>query len=159
MSVTIDIPGGTAVLLSDKELTPRRRRPVDKAEIQRLPLFAKIREARRVVSPTGEVEENVGLWGPDLVLTDHDLDVMTNYSDVKIIARLHSWTIDLPLPTTTDELLDIPGDVYDALTVGLLKAEGIDVGNMFEPSEKTLEDAESPTGASADSANSSEASL
>lgn len=150
MSVEIEIPGGTARLLTDKELTPRRRRPLEKAEIQRLPLFTKIREARRVVGPNGEVEENPGLWGPDLVLTDRDVELMTNYSDIKIISRLHSWTIDTPLPTTTDELLDIPGDVYDALQAGIVMAEVTGQVNPFEPSETTLEDAESPTGASAD---------
>lgn len=150
MSVEIEIPGGTATLLTNKELTPRRRRPIEQADIQQLPLFTKIRNARRVINSAGEVEENVGLWGPDLVLSDRDAELLTSYSDKKIIARLSGWTLDLPLPTTTDALLDIPGGVYDALQAGLVKAEAADGANPFEPSEATLEDAESPTGASAD---------
>jgi hypothetical protein len=150
MSVEIDIPGGTARYLTDKELTPRRRRPLEQAEIQQLPIWTKIREARRVVGPDGQVEENPGLWGPELVLTDRDVEVLTAFSDKKIIARLHSWTLDLPLPTTVDELLDIPWEVYEALQGGLVKAERFGLPNLFEPSEATLEDAESPTGASAD---------
>ncbi len=149
MSVEITIPGGSATLLSNKELTPRRRRPLEAAELQQLPLFTKIRNARRVVSPTGEVEENDGLWGPDLLLTDRDVELLTSYSDKKIVARLSAWTLDLPLPKTTDELLDIPGPVYDALQAGVVQAEAADGVNPFEPSEATLEDAESPTGASA----------
>lgn len=149
MSVEITIPGGTATLLSNKELTPRRRRPLEKADLQQLPLFTKIRNARRVVSPTGEIEENPGLWGPDLVLSDGDVELLTSYSDKKIIARLSSWTLDLPLPTSTDALLDVPGDVYDALQAGIVNAEAADGANPFTPSEATLEDAESPTGASA----------
>lgn len=149
MSVEIEIPGGTATLLTNKELTPRRRRPLDMAEIQHMPLFAKIREARKVVSPSGEIEENVGLWGPDLILTDRDVALLTGLNDKKIIARLESWTIDLPLPKTTDELLDIPAPVYDALSAGIVKAEAV-VVNPFVVSEETLEDPESPTGASAD---------
>jgi hypothetical protein len=149
MSVEITIPGGTAVLLTNKELTPRRRRPLELADVMNGPLFTKIRDARRVVSPTGEVEENVGLWGPDLVLTERDAQLLTSYQDKKIIARLSSWTLDLPLPTSTDALLDVPGAVYDALSAGLVQAESADGANPFVPSEATLEDAESPTGASA----------
>jgi hypothetical protein len=149
MSVEIEIPGGTATLLTNKEMTPRRRRPLDQAEIQHMPLFAKIREARKVVGPNGEVEQHDGLWGPDLILTDRDVELLTSLNDKKIIARLESWTIDLPLPTTTDELLDIPAPVYDALSNGIVKAEALTV-NPFVPSEETLEDPESPTGASAD---------
>jgi hypothetical protein len=155
MSVEISIPGGTAVLFSNKELTPRRRRPLQQADLIQGPLFAKIREARRVVGPDGQVEETEGLWGPDLVLTDRDAEILTSYQDKKIIARLASWTLDLPLPTTTDALLDIPGDVYDALALGIVKAEAADGPNPFVPSEGTpeapgtLDDPASPTGASA----------
>jgi hypothetical protein len=152
MSVEITIPGGTATLLTNKELTPRRRRPLEQADIMNGPLMTKIRDARRVVSPTGEVEENPGLWGPELVLTERDAQLLTSYQDKKIIARLASWTIELPLPTTTDALLDVPGDVYDALAAGLVRAEVADGVNPFVPSAGdggTLDDAESPTGASA----------
>lgn len=149
MSVTIDIPGGSAVLRTNKELTPRQRRPLDKAELKHGPLFARIRDARKVVSPTGEVEEHEGLWGPDLVLTDDDVELMTSYSDKKIVARLASWTLDLPLPKDTEELLDIPGEVYDALAFGVLVAERADGANPFTTSEETLDNPESPTGASA----------
>ena len=155
MSVEIPIPGGTATLLSTKELTPRRRRPIENADVQNGPLFAKIRNARRIIGADGQVEENPGLWGPDLVLTERDAELLTSYNDKKIIARLASWTIDLPLPTTVDALLDVPGDVYDALSVGVAVAEKADGPNPFEPSEGTpeapgtLDTPASPTGASA----------
>lgn len=154
MSIEIQIPGGTATLLTNKELTPRRRRPIEKADVQNGPLFTKIRDARRVVNPDGTVTENTGLWGPDLVLTEHDADLLTSYSDKKIIARLSSWTLAIPLPTTVDALLDIPGDVYDALQEGVAKAESADGVNPFVPSEGTpeapgtLDNPASPTGAS-----------
>lgn len=155
MSVEIPLPGGNATLLTNKELTPRRRRPLEVADVMNGPLFTKIREARRVVSPTGAVEENVGLWGPDLVLTERDAELLTSYQDKKIIARLKSWTLDLPLPVSTDSLLDLPGDVYDALSAGLVLAEVADVTNQFVPSvgteaaPGTLDNPASPTGASA----------
>lgn len=149
MSVEIPVPGGTAVMLTNKELTPRRRRPIEKADLKNSPLFAKIRDARRVINAAGEVEENPGLFGPDLVLTDHDADLLTGYQDVKIVARLKSWTLDLPVPASTDELLDVPADVYDALAAGVVLAEATDAGNQFTPSEETLENPDSPTGASA----------
>ena len=149
MSVEITIPGGTAVMLTTKELTPRRRRPIQMLDVMRGPIFAKIREARRVIHPDGTVEETEGLYGPDLVLTEQDAAMLTSYQDVQIFARLQSWTLPEPLPVSADALLDIPGDVYDALADGVVKAEAADGANPFVASEETLENPASPTGASA----------
>lgn len=150
MSVEIDIPGGKATILNSKELTPRRRRPLEIADTLNLPLFSKIREARRVISPSGEVEEHPGLWGPDLELTERDAELLTGYQDKKILSRLSAWTLDLPLPKTTDDLLDVPADVYDALSLGVNEVERAEAGNPFVVSEENLDNPESPTGASAD---------
>lgn len=151
MSSQVEIPGGTAELFAKSELTPRRRRPLDKLDVQNGPLFTKIRDARKVTNAKGEVEETPGLFGPDLVLTDHDAELLTTYQDAKILSRLKSWTLPEPVPATADAVLDIPGDVYDALAVAVagLEAAELRAANPFTPSEETLEDPESPTGASA----------
>lgn len=155
MSVEITIPGGTATMLTNKELTPRRRRPLEVADIMTKPLFEKIRVARTITKADGTSETNPGLWGPDLVLTERDAELLTDYSDKKIIARLSGWTLSIPMPTSTDALLDIPGEVYDALALGVVTAEAADTVNQFLPSEGTpeapgtLDNPESPTGASA----------
>jgi len=151
MSTQVTIPGGTAELFTAPELTPRRRRPLEKLDVLNGPLFAKIRVARTVTKADGTSEENVGLFGPDLVLTDHDADLLTRYQDAKVWARLKSWTLTDALPASPDALLDVPGPVYDALAVGvaaLEKAEAV-VVDPFTPSEATLENPESPIGASA----------
>lgn len=151
MSSTITIPGGTAELFTKHELTPRRRRPLEKLDVQNGPLLTKIRLARTITKADGTTEENPGLFGPDLILTDHDAELLTNYNDAKVVSRLKSWTLEAPVPTTTDQLLDVPGDVYDALSAGVaaLLAEEEKAPNPFVVSEATLENPESPTGASA----------
>lgn len=155
MSVEINVPGGTATMLIYKELTPRRRRPLEIADIMTKPLFEKIRVARTITKADGTSQTNPGLWGPDLILTERDAELLTDYADKKVIARLSSWTLTIPLPTTADMLMDVPGDVYDALQAGLVFAEASDGVNPFVPSEGTpeapgtLDNPESPTGASA----------
>lgn len=151
MSSTVTIPGGTAELFTKSELTPRRRRPLEKLDVQNGPLFAKIKVARKVTKADGSSEENVGLFGPDLILTDHDAELLTKYQDAKVWARLKSWTLPEAVPASPDALLDISGDVYDALAVAVagLEAEEAGLGNQFEVSEENLENPESPTGASA----------
>lgn len=151
MSSTVTIPGGTAELFAKSELTPRRRRPLEKLDVQNGPLMARIRDARRIIKADGTSEENPGLFGPDLILTDRDAEQMTSYQDAKIWARLKSWTLPEPVPASPDGLLDIPGPVYDALALAVVALEASEAGqvNQFVPSDETLENPESPTGASA----------
>jgi hypothetical protein len=151
MSSTVSIPGGSAELFSKSELTPRRRRPLEKLDVQISPLLTRIRVARTVTLTDGSTESTPGLPGPDLELTDRDADLLTKYQDAKVWARLKSWTLEAPLPASPDALLDVPGEVYDALAVAVagLETEDAAAVNPFVPSEATLENPESPTGASA----------
>lgn len=151
MSSTITIPGGTAELFTKDEMTPRRRRPLEKLDVLNGPLIAKIRIARTITKADGTTEENPGLFGPSLALTDADADRLTGYQDAKSWARLKSWTLPDVIPASPEGMLDIPGPVYDAIAVAVAELEAAEAkaANPFVPSETTLEDPASPTGASA----------
>ncbi len=146
MSTTVTIPGGTAELYDRTELTPRRRIPAKALLYRADDLLAKLCVARTVESPTGEVEENPGLTGPALRLTQHEAETLQHLQYATTWGWLKSWTLDFPLPATWEDLLDIPGDITDALNDAVDKLKNPDVAADFEISKETLEDQDSFTG-------------
>jgi hypothetical protein len=148
MSITVEIPGGTAELFEPKELTPRRRIPAKAIMYRSDEMLAKISSARRVISPAGEVEENPALQGPDVRLTQYEAETLEHLQYATTWGYLKSWTLDIPLPATWEDLLDIPSSIVDPLTDAVQKLGNSEVAAEFEMSIENLEDKESFTGAS-----------
>jgi hypothetical protein len=148
MSKTVQIPGGTAELFEPKELTPRRRIPARALMRRSDQLLGKIAAAGRVESPDGRVEENPILTGPDVRLTQYEAETLDHMQCAVTWGYLKSWSLDIPLPATWEDLLDIPSDIVDTLSNEVAKLGNPDITDDFEMSTETLENKESFTGAS-----------
>ena len=151
MSVTVTIPGGTAELFDPKELTPRRRIPAKALLYRADNLIAKLAVARKVTSPNGDVDENPGLRGPEYRLSQHESEILHHLQYATTWGYLKSWTLDLPFPSTWEDLLDLPDNVTDALNEAVRSLGDTDAAADFEMSPETLENKESFTGASGSS--------
>lgn len=155
MSQTVTIPGGEAVLLASDELTARRRRPIELISTRlgrKLPLIQKatrlLVDGDVITDQSHEVKEDgtPKFTGGDVHLTENDLALMARLNDVAVLALLKSWTLDRPLPTTEDELGDLPVPIFDALR----EAAGQIVNDMDSGDSgftvDAVEDLTSPTG-------------
>lgn len=165
MTTTIDIPGGTAELWEPRELTPRRRKPSELLATMLGRTVGQLQVAGRLVCEGLIAEDRTELLnedgspkfpGPDLELTRSQLALINELNDVGAWALLKSWTLDLPLPATADDFLDIPADVYDAIRTAVAKVmtESPDVATVFSPDalgdDPDTADLSLPTSASAD---------
>jgi len=151
MSQSIEIPGGTAELFDDSELTPRRQRPVQELALQVGGLMDRIAQANKVTTADGVGEDvKPTLGGADVEINDRQAGQLSRLGDLVTFMYLKSWTLDVAFPATADDLLDIPSPVYNAISKAAAKMyNGTgETGSGFEPSDKTLEDEASPTGAS-----------
>lgn len=138
----IPIPGGNATIRSAKSLTERQRRPL-KARITRI-------GAARFQAIIAAEQNEIGGLAAEVGLTQAEADVLSSFTDCVIWAFVDSWTLDRPLPATPDEVIDLPGDLYDALMVATAK-RGVamftdDDAEQFTP--QAVLEAGSPTGAS-----------
>lgn len=149
MSHTIEIPGGSAEFYDAGELTPRRQRPVQELALQLGGLLERIRNARNV---TGAAESNdsLGLTGPDVEINEKQASQLALFADLVTFMWLKSWTLELPFPTSADDLLDLPGALYEALQKEAGRLQNAPASEQFELGDATAHDPESPTGASAD---------
>lgn len=93
-----------------------------------------------------------------LGLSYDDFALVMQLGDATIYALLESWTLDAPLPRSISEVTDMPGDVYDVLTVEAMRVNAEyaatlpkdpDTGDPIDPfGLAAVEDLTSPTGAS-----------
>lgn len=146
MSSTVDIPGGTAELFDRNELTPRRRIPAKALLYRADDLLAKIASARTLTKPDGESDTRPALSGEDVRLTQYEAETLEHLQYATTWGWLKSWTLDIPFPTTWEDLLDVPSDVTDALNAAVQKLGNPEVADDFEMSAETLTDKGSFTG-------------
>jgi len=147
MSTTVTIPGGTAELFDRDEITPRRQIPLKALYTRSGRMLEKLTNARRVINAAGDVDERPELEGPDVLLTEHESEIVQRIQYATTWAWLKSWTLPLPLPANPDAFLDIPAHIVDALDLAVQKHYS-DVQSGFEMSKENLEDKDSFTGAS-----------
>lgn len=154
MSTIVEIPGGTAVLRDPSEVTARHSRPYRKIVLSLgLGRFAEIIEADTVRAVMSADIENdaaaIAKLSDEMNLTEDEAEKLERLSDALIVKWLASWSLPQPIPTTIDEVLDMPDKLRDALAGHIGKAEA---ANMEEESRfnvgPAVEDPDSPTGAS-----------
>ena len=155
MSHTIDVPGGTATFYDQDELTPRRTRPVEEITLELGDLLDRVTTAHtlavaREAGKPETVDVNPDLIGPDIVLDRRQARLFRELQDAITWARLQSWTVDLPMPATPEDLLDWPKDLYIEISrhVSILTRQERQAGNTFDISDASLENRNSPTGPS-----------
>lgn len=142
---TVEIPGGTAQIREQRDLSVRQRRMIEVAGIKASGLLRKLPEGVQIEQMQGIDTLELLRMGFD----ESDLEAFQNLQDITILATLASWTLDRPLPTA-ETVGDLPGPLYDALS-GESSAPGAEVVTGFEVSP----DPQSPTNGSAGSVNGS----
>jgi hypothetical protein len=154
MAITVQIPGGQAELLNTRaELTPRKRREIEVIAARVGRKVEAAQNARRITCEGDLIVDNTEaldddgkpkFTGPDVELSERELRLLGRLNDAIAWALLKSWTLEIPLPADPDELLDIPGDVYDVLRqqAGEINASIGDGGFTVD----AVEDRQAPTG-------------
>lgn len=164
MPKTVDIPGGQAVLATQAEVSPRRRRPVAVVSSMIGRKLPELQAATRIFCDDMLIEDHTGevkddgtprYVGGDCHVTRAQLELLQELNDVSAWAMLVSWTLPIPLPGTPDEFMDIPPDVYDALREEAAVLIVMGEGGGFSLDEAMSGDPDSPdlslpTSASAD---------
>lgn len=149
--ITVPIPGGTADLYEQHELTQRRLRPIENLGIRVSGVIDRIKKATAGDDGTpGKLNmESVTEAAGSADITETEAANLSAMQDAIIWAHLKGWTLDRPLPAKPDDVLDLPSDVYRALSVAATSVSKAQ--ELFEPTDETLADTDSPTGASAGS--------
>jgi hypothetical protein len=159
MPIDVPVPGGTATLILKRELTPRRQLPYKALLTQYQDLSVRIARARSVTLPDGRTETDPTQPGEPIVLSYEQAEFVNRLDYALIPTYLVSWTLDAPAPTSVEAALDLPVDVADALLAAIrLIAGGMEAWREYEPSEETLDNPDSPSGRSGDTATGSGAS-
>ncbi len=105
MSTIIELPNGTAVLKDDAELTNR--------EVKSLRKAARVATSIALgLEKDGYTDEDPESWKLIATLDESEYDDLDLFQRSCVIVRLESWTLDLPLPKTVDEVDDLPRPVY-----------------------------------------------
>jgi len=149
LSHTVEIPGGTAVLLEATEMTPRRIRAMEVIQYQHSGLMAKLARNDELTTAAAKAAEDAGTEPepvPDLDVTEDEANVLLRMKDATLYAQLASWTLDIPRPETVDAVQDIPLDVYTALTTAIMQSRVTPDTDpaSFEPNDVTVADDAAP---------------
>lgn len=146
---TVDIPGGTAQFKTREELRARDTKLVKAATLSAQPAIEKLGADAEIKK--GETEEEATarlsklLKEKEIVFTTQEAMSLLGLYEAMVVAYLHSWTIERPLPTV-DTIGDLPEALYEALE-DAVRGEVVKVtvgGVDLEPNP----DQNSPTGPS-----------
>ena len=110
MTTTVEIPGGTAELKDQDELTNK--------EVKHLRKAARIAAgvANRL-SELGFDDTKPETWTVIAALSDTEDDQIDLFQRTCVSIRLKDWTLELERPTTPEEVDDLPRPIYVPLTV------------------------------------------
>jgi len=136
MTTTVALPGGTAELKDQDELTNK--------EVKHLRKAARIAAgvANRLTE-LGFNDEDPATWTVIAQLSDNEDDQIDLFQRTCVSIRLKDWTLELDKPSTPDEVDNLPRPIYVPLTVA---AVDIDFSDDF-----SVDGAADPKADSADS--------
>lgn len=153
---TVEVPGGTVKLYDWLDIPMWRLRAVEKVQYRSTALVGSVLDSDEIVGPDGKadreaIEEQVvsSLTGGTLHLDDEKVQLLQDLNDVVVWLYLESWTLDRPLPKSVEELLQLPGRIFNPIEAAAAKLwafDRSDEGGGFEPTPANRADAESPTG-------------
>ena len=123
MSTIIHLPDGhTATLKGDEDLTNK--------EIKRIQRSSRVAASVvKGVQDLGYNDADPEAWKVITEIPDEDYDSIDLFQRTCVVVRLESWTLNLPLPQTVDEVDDLPMSIYTPLTVA---AVNINFDQQFE---------------------------
>lgn len=153
MATIIEIPGGKATLRDDRaELTQRRLQPITlisarlgKGVAEALPTAGRIMCEGDVLDDRTDQLDKDGeriFPGPDVNLSERQLEHLTKMGVAVGWALLKDWTLDQPLPETPDGMYDLPPDLFGAIVGEAAKINAQMGGGGFTVDEgmETLDD-------------------
>ncbi|HVA08723.1 MAG TPA: hypothetical protein VNG12_18470 [Acidimicrobiales bacterium] len=105
----VTIPGGTAKLRDEGDLTPRQKKALKDAAFAVGPVYQRL----RAQGTERALQESS--------LSATDLRRIRELKEATVCALLDSWSLDAPLPTEST-IADLETELYDAL-VALIEAE------------------------------------
>ena len=112
MSDKVEFPGGWAKLRDPEDVTERQRRPL--AKVRRALLASDVGDVlveRAALGEKADDKEIAKLFKP--VLNREEWDLLSDSSDLLIVALVEEWSFDTPV--TVDEVKNLPGRAYKAL--------------------------------------------
>lgn len=138
MTFQIEIPGGTADLYTEDEITPRRLKPVVKLSIRNSAVTEKVQAAQKLK------DSGVEAATPDF--TDDEADRFADMQVITAWAYLAGWSLDREIPDTPDGMFDVPQAIVNAISEAIKKVKE-DAAKDLEPSPENVANPESPTSA------------
>ena len=152
----VEVPGGQALLRTARsEMTARQRRPIEVLatmvgkKVDEVATASRlICDGRVVLDQSAEVDDEgkQRFAGGDVEVTRPELALIMELNDAIAMALLVSWTLDRPVPKTTDEYLDLPVDLYDSLRAHAARINAAMQAKGDGFSVDAVEDKASPTG-------------
>lgn len=161
MSTLIQLPGGFTALLRDSdELSNRSIKELRRA-LQRVGVltsklkergFLEVQEVAKDEAADAAAKEAANTKAVEILsaFSDDEVDNMDLFQRACVVVRLIEWSLDAPIPTTPDEVDDLPRPIYVKLTT---EAAKLDLSESFG-----MENATDPKAATEDSDNSSPSS-
>ena len=139
MSTTVQLPEDNfAVLKDDADLTNKEVKNLRRAARVAMGIATRLQES-------GFDENDPSTWTTFTDMSDEEADTLDLFQRVCVITRLKSWSLDIPMPTTPDEVDDLPRPIFVPLTVAAIN---IDLSDSFG-----MENAADPKADTDDSAN------
>jgi hypothetical protein len=130
--------GGRAYWRRHGDLNVRQLRELAVYDTATMPRMIQLMNAKQIIGPDGKplTDVSANLGGMPVGLTPAEARMFAEMSDVAVWAFLKSWTLhkpsgeQVPLPADPDAVLDLPLDVYTALTnhAAKLNAERYEYG-------------------------------
>lgn len=132
MSTTIQLPNGhSAVLKDDVDMTNKEVKSLRRAARVAMSIAQRLQAV-------GFDETDPSTWSAFTEMSDEDADTIDLFQRQCVVTRLRSWTLDLPMPTTVDEVDDLPRPIYVPLTVAAINVNLADDFEMDAAADPTL---------------------
>jgi hypothetical protein len=130
----VELPGGeSAVLKNDDEMTNKEVKAIRRAARVAMSVVNRLQEL-------GFDENKPETWSAFTAMTDEEADQIDLFQRECVIVRLKSWTLDKAIPTTVDEVDNLPRSIYAALTTAAAKvnlSDDFGMENAANPSQAT----------------------
>lgn len=143
---TVQIPGGTVTFRSERsEMKQRHLVKAQLAGAKLGPVLNAVLTAS-VISVCGAIMEDRSqqkdpktgellFTGQPVDLSDTQLELLYAFGQATTWGLIDSWSFDEPVPDSPDGLLDLPADVYEALTSEAAKINATLGGGAFDVDE------------------------
>lgn len=110
MTKIIDIPGGTATFKDDDQLSNRQTKTLTR-------IYRKAIATTAGLIELGWDATKPETWIDKLSMINDVEDTFEDYQHQAVLIKLIEWSLDRPIPTTAEELLDEDPKTYEALIV------------------------------------------